>query len=78
MQQLVECSTGLGDFFEKYKISSREQDIVRLILDGKSNKEIEEELFISFHTVKNHISSIFRKCAINTRHQLIHLLTKKK
>jgi len=78
MQKLVEGTTGLNEFFEKFKLTKREQEIALLVLDGKSNKEIEVELFISFHTVKNHISSIFRKCEIKTRHQLIHLLTQKK
>ncbi len=76
MKQLVGSSTGLDAFFEQFKISKREKEIALLILDGKSNKEIEEQLFISFHTVKNHIASIFRKCDIKTRHQLVHLLTK--
>jgi len=75
MNQMLENSSGLKDFFDNYKLTAREHEIALLILDGKSNKEIEDELFISFHTVKNHISNIYRKCNIKTRHQLIHLLT---
>jgi DNA-binding CsgD family transcriptional regulator len=62
----------------KYGFSDREKEIMALIIEGKSNKEIEEQLFISFHTVKNHIYNIFKKCGVNSRSQLIHLVMKQK
>ncbi len=55
----------------KNNISKREKEIIALILEGKSNKEIEEKLFISAHTVKNHIYHIYQKLGINSRYQLI-------
>ncbi len=55
----------------KNNISEREKEIIALILEGKSNKEIEEKLFISAHTVKNHIYHIYQKLGINSRYQLI-------
>lgn len=55
-------------------ISKREYEVLRLILDGKSNKEIEAEPFISEHTVKNHIYNLYQKLGINSRYQLIKLL----
>ena len=60
--------------FSKYNISEREQEIILLILKGKSNKEIEDELFISLKTVKNHIYNIYQKLKVNNRFQLINLL----
>jgi two-component system response regulator DegU len=45
-----------------------------LILQGKSNREIEELLFISGHTVKNHIYDIYRKLDIKSRSQLANLI----
>ncbi len=59
---------------EDYNISSREKEIIGLILQGKSNKEIETELFLSPHTVKNHIYHIYKKMNITSRFQLIKLL----
>jgi len=76
MLSLIEGSTSFEQLYEKYNISKREQDILKLIIDGKSNKEIEDELYISIHTVKNHVYSLYRKLGINTRHQLIHFITK--
>ncbi len=59
--------------FEKYNISKREQEIVLLVCKGKSNKEIEAELFISLQTVKDHITSIYRKTGLKNRVQLTNL-----
>ncbi len=52
-------------------LTARERDIIGLILRGKSNAEIEKELFISIHTVKNHITSIHAKLGVRSRWQLI-------
>ena len=60
--------------FEKHKISKREQEIVDLILQGKSNKEIEDSLFISLSTVKNHIYNVYQKLGVNSRSQLIRTI----
>ncbi|MEW9671355.1 EAL domain-containing protein [Ammoniphilus sp. 3BR4] len=54
---------------ELYSISSREMDVFELIVKGLSNKEISDQLFISEHTVKNHITRIFQKLTVNDRLQ---------
>lgn len=56
---------------EYFNISKREQEVLTLILKGNSNKEIENILAISSHTVKNHIYSIFQKTGVSSRGQLI-------
>jgi len=76
MSKLVENKIDLTSIYDKFKISIREQEILKLILDGKSNKEIEDSLFISYHTVKNHVYNIFQKFGVKTRYELIHLITK--
>jgi DNA-binding CsgD family transcriptional regulator len=63
-------------FVEEYGISNREREILDLLLLGKSHREIEEELFISYHTVKNHIYNLYQKLGIRNRHQLFHLFSK--
>jgi DNA-binding NarL/FixJ family response regulator len=52
-----------------YDLSDREVDIMRLIADGLSNKEISGRLNLSEKTVKNHISRIFSKLNICARSQ---------
>jgi DNA-binding CsgD family transcriptional regulator/tetratricopeptide (TPR) repeat protein len=64
-----------GDAFaacaERFGITAREGEIIRLLLEGKDNKRITEELFISDHTVKNHIHNIYRKLGVRNRVQLV-------
>jgi two-component system, NarL family, response regulator DegU len=50
-------------------LSNREMEILQLITRGASNKEIGRELGISRQTVKNHMSSVLRKLAVNDRTQ---------
>jgi diguanylate cyclase (GGDEF)-like protein/PAS domain S-box-containing protein len=54
---------------EAFSISSRELEVFKLIINGLNNKEISEQLFISEHTVKNHITRIFQKLHVNDRLQ---------
>ncbi len=56
---------------EKFAISKREAEIVRLLLAGKSNKEIEDTLFIAMSTVKIHVHNIFHKIKVGSRMQLL-------
>ncbi len=53
-------------------LSRQERNIQRLILEGKSNKEIGNQLFISLSTVKTHISNIYNKLGVSDRRELIH------
>jgi DNA-binding CsgD family transcriptional regulator len=48
-------------------LSVRERSILRLIGDGKSNKEIAREINVSPETVKSHIKNIFVKLAVERR-----------
>lgn len=59
-----------GDTEELFMpLSPREMEILQLITRGLSNKEIAHELGISQQTVKNHMTSILRKLAVNDRTQ---------
>jgi DNA-binding CsgD family transcriptional regulator len=60
----------------RYGISNREKEILTLILEGKNNKEIEQALFISASTIRNHVSSLYGKIGINSRGQLMNLALK--
>ncbi|HWR88952.1 MAG TPA: LuxR C-terminal-related transcriptional regulator [Dissulfurispiraceae bacterium] len=58
----------------KYQLTNRELELVVLISDGLTNKEIAERLFISEHTVKDHIKHIMRKMDVCTRSGVIAIL----
>ncbi|NMA86905.1 MAG: response regulator transcription factor [Tissierellia bacterium] len=50
-------------------LTKREYEVLTLIAEGLSNKDIADRLFISEKTVKNHVSSIFKKIEVNDRIQ---------
>lgn len=71
-----DTETELQGFFSKHEISKREQEIIHLMLKGKSNNDIMKELFISLHTVKNHIYNIYQKLGVKNRLQINNLIRK--
>ena len=61
--------------FEDPLLSFRENEILQLIGEGKSNKEIAETLHISINTVKYHIKNLYEKLGINSRKEVLTLTT---
>lgn len=52
-------------------LSRREVEVLHLLADGRSNRDISDMLFISEKTVKNHVSSVLRKMDVNDRTQAV-------
>jgi len=59
--------------FEKSGISRREEEIAFLLLEGKTSRQIEDILFISNGTVRNHIYSIYKKLDVKNRLEFANL-----
>ena len=53
-------------------LSAREAQILRLVADGLSNREIAEQLFLSRYTVECHVKHIYRKLAVPSRTKAVH------
>lgn len=51
-------------------LTDREKEVLLLIAEGKTNKDIGEELHISIKTVKTHVSNLLMKCEMDDRTQL--------
>jgi two-component system, NarL family, response regulator LiaR len=58
-------------------LTEREKEVLYLIAEGRSNKEIAEELHISIKTVKTHVSNLLMKCELEDRTQLAVLAHRK-
>jgi DNA-binding NarL/FixJ family response regulator len=52
-------------------LTPKEEDIIKFLVDGLSNSDISEKLFISYNTVKTHRKNINRKLGLNTTADLI-------
>ncbi|MDB5052585.1 MAG: DNA-binding response regulator [Bacilli bacterium] len=58
------------DLLGQYNLTAAEQQVVHKIAEGKSNKEIAQELFLSEGTVKNYITEILSKLSLRDRTQI--------
>jgi DNA-binding CsgD family transcriptional regulator len=56
-------------------LTSREREVARLVIDGRSSEDIAAELFISVHTVRDHVKVIFGKVGVSRRQDLTAALT---
>ena len=56
------------------RLTSREQNLARLVCDGRSNQEIADATGLSLETVKTHLHSIFCKLEVPSRSRLIALM----
>jgi two-component system nitrate/nitrite response regulator NarL len=54
-------------------LSKRELEVVQLLVQGLSNREIARHLQLSQHTVKNHLFRIFDKLGVSSRIELVHM-----
>lgn len=52
-------------------LTRRECEVLQLMTDGRSNRSISEDLYISEKTVKNHVSNILQKMSVNDRTQAV-------
>jgi DNA-binding CsgD family transcriptional regulator len=65
--QLMSADPAGQPTYNDYGLSSREIDVLRLMVDGQTNREIGEALYISPRTVGSHVSNILGKLGARTR-----------
>src|SRR3954451_23357836 len=57
---------------EAYGLTGRELDVTRTIARGLSTGEIASELYLSPHTVRDHVKALFEKVGVSSRGELVH------
>ena len=67
--QIVEHATRQrrGNPFASVRMTSREREVIALIAEGLSNKDIAQRLHLATDTVKSHVHNILEKLALHTR-----------
>jgi DNA-binding NarL/FixJ family response regulator len=70
--QIIERVAGEGkvSLIESVRMTKREREVIELIAEGLSNKEIAQQLNIATYTVKSHVHNILEKLALHTRLQV--------
>ena len=54
-----------------YGLTQREQEILGLMMDGLTKKEIAERLFLSFYTIDTHVKNIYAKLHVHSRTEAV-------
>ncbi len=73
LKRRLSTESEMKKLFEKSKISKREKEIIFLLLKGKTSKQIEDELFISDGTVRNHVYNIYKKLKVKNRVEFFNI-----
>ncbi|GEM_PF-4903612 len=66
----VEITGNISESKISHRLNKRQREVLQLLLQGLSNKEIAERLFISPNTVKYHIRNIYRSFNVSSRPEL--------
>ena len=64
------AAQGREHVLEDVRMTQREREVIELIGEGLSNKEIAQRLNIATHTVKSHVRNVMEKLALHTRLQI--------
>jgi two-component system, NarL family, response regulator DevR len=76
LERIRRIATGASDNDEISQLTSQERKILLLVAEGKTNKEIAGEIFLSDKTVKNYVSSILAKLNLERRAQAAAFVAK--
>ena len=58
-----------------WRLTRREREAARLVIDGLSAEDIATAMFISVHTVRDHLKMIFGKMGVSRRQDMVATLT---
>lgn len=62
------------NFFQQFKLSPRETEVLKLLLEGNKNRMISKKLYIAESTVKDHLGSVYSKMKVKNKQDLFMFL----
>lgn len=65
-RRVLHLFTTLATPKKDYGLSDREREILKLMVGGRTKKQIADELFLSYHTIDSHARNIYSKLQVNT------------
>lgn len=74
IEETISNKLNMNHIRSEYKLTRRETDVLRRLLNGLKNQEIADDLEISEQTVKDHLSNIYMKTGVENRFALIRSL----
>ncbi len=74
IEDKISNKLNVNEIRQQYRLTRREADIIRRLLDGLKNVEISKEFEIMEQTVKDHLSNIYQKMGVENRFDLIRSL----
>ena len=64
----------LTEFKERFLLTERHVDILKLLVNGATNKEMADMLYVTEDTIKGHLKHIMRRLGVNTRTEVLSML----
>ena len=68
------CENPLEALISELEVLPREAEVLKMMLAGKTNREMAEELYISESTVKKHVNALYHKLGVKNRLGLMALV----
>lgn len=70
VEQSLNGPEGEKKILDSVQMTQREKEVIELIAEGLTNKEIAQKLYISPHTIKSHVHNILEKLTLHSRLQI--------
>lgn len=64
----------LKEFKERFLLTERQMDLLKLLLNGSTNKEMADTLCVTEDTIKGHLKHVMRRLGVNTRTEILSML----
>jgi DNA-binding CsgD family transcriptional regulator len=74
IEETVSNKLNINTIRQRYKLTRRETDVLRRVLDGLTNLDIAEDLDIAEQTVKDYLTNVYTKTGAGNRFSLMHSL----